>query len=293
MNAGNAGARSKRTFLIAFIAACALLSRAAAAAPATAIPLTITFPDGREVRVTLRPEAPPSSTPKPPARKLMDVYARYRSSAMQGDTDAAVFLARGLNRCKSAFRTDEALANAMQKLRDEGVLALPDGTSMNMKLTPEQIAREEQTLREALEYCRGVGDGELASLPVMHEISAAGSGWVAASKWANSLGQTADGKAAWEYLWSQGYRQALTHLSAMSAKGNDGVRAYAYLLLNLRIAEAAQERAEAMFVNRLRTLIPNWTSALSIQQQAKAEDLAYEMLARNRACCFVFTPGGY
>jgi hypothetical protein len=273
---------------------CALLMETSSAA--AGIPMKIVFPDGREVSIALRPEPQSSSGQIRSESKLMDVFARYRKLAIEGNAAAANYLAMGLRRCKSAFRSEEELANAMYKLRAEGILALPDGTTMQMKLTPEQISRQEQTLREDIGFCSAVGSKELETLTEMNEIAAAGSGWNAASNWANSLGETPDGAAAWDYLWNQGYRQALIYLTSMSSSNKDPVRAYAYLLLNLRIAEAAQsatrDRREAGLVNRLRAASANWTSILSIQQQSKAEDLAYSMIVKNRACCYALWAAG-
>ena len=260
----------------------------------------IAFPDGSEVRVTLSHLQLPSAYPWP--NRVVDQYETLHRLGERGDTDAARALHQYLSTCRNAHGDEASLERAVARLHREGVVerpGVPDVVIADGNFTGAELSM----LRGQYEFCRGLTAEQKAELPVWTERAARAGDPFAITAWARSLGDTAEGLAAWEAAWRNGVRSAPAALATLYERGVPGVsggqanyvRAYAFGLIAWKLHEAwyGEQRSPAQRndLHAMEGSLRHMGGFLTPQEQAQAVQLARQLLEENPKCCSGVWPG--
>jgi hypothetical protein len=264
----------------------------------------IVFPDGSEVRLTLR-RIRTFESPLPWPDRLIDQYEALRQLADAGEPSAAIALHNYLSMCQDVHEDEASLERAVDRLHREGVLERAGGTvGPGESFAGGDLTQVEYShLRGPYEVCRGITPEHKAQLLVWSERAAEAGDPGGLMAWARSLGETKAGLAAWEKAWSLGVRGAIAPLATLYERGVPGVadgqpdyaRAYAFRLISLKLHEAwygeRPSRAQRDDLASIEEHLRRTGGFLTPPQQAQAVQLAKELLEQNRNCCSGVWPG--
>jgi hypothetical protein len=201
-----------------------------------------------------------------------------------------------LERCKQSYGDEESLHRAVDALRRDGVLALPNDPNPPRTITDRAaIPRVERAaLVGPYEFCKGTTEDQKNESDDWLNAAIEQKDYWSLQEMAVKLGTSADGVAAWESLWKQGYFSALPALSLLYQQGVDGgapdyVRAFAYNYVQFKLVEAAYESGRSNVtlphVVAVEDTVRRSTGNLTPQQTEDAIRLAEQLLRETFTCC--------
>lgn len=254
----------------------------------------ISFPDGETVAVQLK-GLPPDPLWSRPVSRPIEHYAELRRRAIAGEATAAMWLYADLDYCRSAYADEASFQQALRQLRQGEVVKFPDPRRVPLKAhTAAEVTEFERLLRHPYEYCQGTTEQQMQEAETWLRMAADAGEYWAQQRAATLLGNNREGVAAWESLWAQGYTSALPPLAIYHHDGIDGapadyVRAYAYKLVNFKLAEAGYRNPPTSMISpvlqAMQDSLDYSGGFLDPQQHAAAVQLAQRLLIENQNCC--------
>lgn len=270
---------------------------AAASTPGPTATYEVTFPDGEQFPVTLRPMPWIQAEELP---HVADSYDALVKAANGGDGVAALTLGRNLDECfHYAYPSEAALVQAIDELKSTHSYRAPGGYPVHVSTNEQGVVDVQgisQRLTTITERCRGLTPEQKQEWGKWLAKAGDEMVFLGAFYYAQSASKKgADRLAAWEKVWALGSPLGLAFMAEAYAKGSGGlepdpVKAYAYELLHLELLQVVYSDREGVvspyFWSRLESSpLEQRAAALTHAQAARALQMAKKTLRENENCC--------
>lgn len=275
------------------------------AEPAEPVTVTLRFPSGETLTKTLR-RFTPSEPPVEYDPVFVNIHDQLVDAAVSGDAASARDLYHGLKSCRNAWRTESELETAVTLLKETGQVTYPAGSSYRDRRLRHSghAADVAEMMRTQYESCVGLTEEQLNAAEDWLYLAADSGDFLAIRELAHHFGDDSEASAElYQQLWERGHVSATEALgiaySNGTAPGLDGqpdhIRSYAYTYAGFAVYKAIMERSNRPGAhNRIVSMddvLAMRGGYLSPQQQAQAEQLAYDMLRENENCCLTGIAG--
>ena len=256
----------------------------------------ISFSDNDPVRITWRQPPFLGYKLEPEDRGYKSLSAR----AEAGDEIAAYLLSELMNRCSTAFETQEEMEAAIDWLQQTQTIVYPDSVQEIGIANPEKhIPVAIQHIRALFETCSGITAEQKSESGIWLQRSADVGFLPALMELAYKEENHETAIRLFTQAWEIGDSEALKGLSERyyanwqsGVEPNDKVRAYASLYLYTRISEAGMGpgtghgEIAARQLARIQETLDRATTDMLSHELDEAIEIARSMIESNSHCCF-------
>lgn len=253
------------------------------------------FGEEGTVEVTLT-SVVPHSAGVPRSVPLNEVFDELLERAEAGDAPATRSLYERMESCRNLLKGGSTLAKSLDRLRTESLFYGPMG---RRRVSPDEIPRREDQLRRSFARCGDVRErieSNTARIEVLLEAAAEHDLLAMRALLRKNRADPAARMSTLQWMWSLGYAEALTEISAVFRSAASGIGAaearvhdYAYYRAFTEIMAAAWNAGDpgrnAMRLHSMESLLAQKAGQLSPSQQSASDRLAITLVRENPNCC--------